>query len=238
MVILEVVTALESLAVAEGLRLEADMYRLLFNRNQEALVVATEKGLIRAATSSGRTLLSRAENGERGTLLKKSEQQVPIEILSAVSFGEEIVLNGITITGTRLGGPELNEPMIAYQMREAQPRESVDVDEAAKQLTPMQSDVLRLLLRGLQYKEISRHLGNSTNTVHHHVSEILRRLRCADRIELLAKFQMKSVDTDLPRKAISVPPLTQAQLIPNVSPAPKKQAVSAEKIRARRLVAS
>jgi len=222
MVILEVVTALENLAVMESLRQEADIYRSLFNRCQGAVVVATEKGRISTATMAGRTLLSRAENGERGALLKKSEQVVATEISSAISFGEVIELNGVTITGSHLGDPELIEPVIVYQLRDSQPYNAVGVEEAAQRLTPMQTEVLRLLLRGLQYKEIASHLGNSSNTVHHHVSEILRRLSCADRVELLTKFQVSVESTNTQREKRSVSTLSQVQFIEDIPRTSKK----------------
>jgi DNA-binding NarL/FixJ family response regulator len=222
MVILEVVTALENLALMEGLRQEADVYRVLLNRSQEAIVVATEKGLIYAATAAGRTLLSRAENGEKGALVKQSEQRVPAEISSAAGLGEEIAFHGVTIKGTKHGDPELTEPVIVYQLCESQADMTVDVETVAGKLTPMQTQVLRLLLRGLQYKEIASRLGNSANTVHHHVSEILRRLSCADRIELLTRFQPKHELPTASKEPVSLSPVPQTRLIVDFPQPPKK----------------
>ncbi len=133
-----------------------------------------------------------------------------------------------------LGDPELAEPVIIYQLREVQSQEPADFEEAARRLTPMQTQVLRLLLRCRQYKEIARYLGNSANIVHHHVSDILRRLASSDRIELLAKFQVRAESKEL----LSVPSLSQARLIEDSPQTPKERSSPGRKIRVRGLVAS
>ncbi|MBE0448554.1 MAG: response regulator transcription factor [Actinobacteria bacterium] len=45
--------------------------------------------------------------------------------------------------------------------------------------------VLRLLKRGLLNKEIANELNIATKTVEFHVTNILRKLQCSDRIELI-----------------------------------------------------
>jgi DNA-binding CsgD family transcriptional regulator len=229
MVLLEVVTALENLAEAEYLRQEAVMYRDLLNRHEEALIVATERGQIKGATPSGWKALSRAQNGERGTVVKQSEQQIPNEIAVAVYAGEPPTLNGVTIAGTRVGGAELVEDLVLYRFQQTDSTELSSFDEAAKRLTPAQSQVLRLLLRGLHYKEIALRLGNSAHTVHHHVSAILERLDCSDKLELLAKFQVRTERSQPRKKSFPVPPLTQAPVVEDYPQPVKRRSATQRK---------
>ncbi len=72
-----------------------------------------------------------------------------------------------------------------------------DVDEtaqavfppfAASALSPRQKDVMRLLLRGMSNKEISRQLDIAEGTVKTHVTRVLRVLRVNSRSEAIARF--------------------------------------------------
>ena len=52
-------------------------------------------------------------------------------------------------------------------------------------LTPREIDVLKLIAQGLRNKEIARLLGVSEETVKTHVSNILTKLGCASRVEIV-----------------------------------------------------
>lgn len=67
----------------------------------------------------------------------------------------------------------------------AQAHGSIDPLVAARGLTPRQSDILALLLRGLPNKRIASELGITEATVKEHVTAVLARLGVRTRIEAI-----------------------------------------------------
>ena len=60
----------------------------------------------------------------------------------------------------------------------------VVVDDELDELTPREREVLRLIARGLPYKQVARRLDISIKTVESHVSSVLRKLQLSSRHEL------------------------------------------------------
>ena len=105
--------------------------------------------------------------GAQGYLLKGSPRQ---ELFRAI----RVVANG---------GSLLQEPIasrLMQQMREPQP-------QLYEPLTARESEVLQLLARGLQNKEISAELHITERTVKFHVSSILGKLSAGNRTEAVTK---------------------------------------------------
>jgi DNA-binding NarL/FixJ family response regulator len=80
------------------------------------------------------------------------------------------------------------EHFLIMEMHEDQ---APDVSVAARRwgLTPRQTQVLALLVRGLPNKAIASELGCATHTVELHVSAILERALCWSRAEVITKVQ-------------------------------------------------
>ena len=57
-------------------------------------------------------------------------------------------------------------------------------DSELDQLTPREQEVMRLIARGLAYKQVARKLSISIKTVETHVSSVLRKLQLSSRHEL------------------------------------------------------
>ncbi len=57
-------------------------------------------------------------------------------------------------------------------------------DPELEQLSPRETEVLRLIARGYTYKEIARELGIAAKTVESHVSSVLRKLQLSTRHQL------------------------------------------------------
>ncbi|MBE0446647.1 MAG: response regulator transcription factor [Actinobacteria bacterium] len=58
-------------------------------------------------------------------------------------------------------------------------------------LTGREKQILRLLKRGLPYKEIAAELNITIKTVESHVTKIFRKLQCNDRFELIGRKDLK-----------------------------------------------
>ncbi len=64
--------------------------------------------------------------------------------------------------------------------------EIAEVDEELDRLTAREREVMRLIARGYQYKEVAKELFISVKTVETHVSSVLRKLQLSSRHELTA----------------------------------------------------
>ena len=64
--------------------------------------------------------------------------------------------------------------------------ELAEVDEELDRLTAREREVMRLIARGYQYKEVAKALFISVKTVETHVSAVLRKLQLSSRHELTA----------------------------------------------------
>jgi DNA-binding NarL/FixJ family response regulator len=64
--------------------------------------------------------------------------------------------------------------------------EIAEVDEVLDRLSAREREVMRLIARGYQYKEVAKELFISVKTVETHVSSVLRKLQLSSRHELTA----------------------------------------------------
>jgi RNA polymerase sigma factor (sigma-70 family) len=64
--------------------------------------------------------------------------------------------------------------------------EIAEVDEELDRLSAREREVMRLIARGYQYKEVAKELYISVKTVETHVSSVLRKLQLSSRHELTA----------------------------------------------------
>ncbi len=64
--------------------------------------------------------------------------------------------------------------------------EIAEVDEELDRLSAREREVMRLIARGYQYKEVAKELYISVKTVETHVSSVLRKLQLSNRHELTA----------------------------------------------------
>jgi DNA-binding NarL/FixJ family response regulator len=64
--------------------------------------------------------------------------------------------------------------------------ELAEVDEELDRLSAREREVMRLIARGYQYKEVAKELFISVKTVETHVSSVLRKLQLSSRHELTA----------------------------------------------------
>jgi DNA-binding NarL/FixJ family response regulator len=58
-------------------------------------------------------------------------------------------------------------------------------------LTPRESDVVEVLLKGASNKEIARHLGISPFTVREHLRSAAQKLGCRNRVEIALRWSQQ-----------------------------------------------
>ncbi len=110
--------------------------------------------------------------GARGYVTKTIQ---PADLLAAIRR----VAEGDAVFSPRLAGFVLD----AFG---ASAGELADVDEELDRLSAREREVMRLIARGYQYKEVAKELFISVKTVETHVSSVLRKLQLSSRHELTA----------------------------------------------------
>jgi DNA-binding NarL/FixJ family response regulator len=124
-----------------------------------------------SASEDRRSVLGVIDAGASGFIPKSADRAMLLR-------GLERVLGGMTYVPEAVSGKSLGDggAYAALPVGDA-------VRDAVAALTPRQSQVLRLLLRGLPNKAICRELGLSENTIKVHISQVLRALRVRNRTE-------------------------------------------------------
>ncbi|MGW5668885.1 response regulator [Micromonospora sp. NPDC003776] len=126
--------------------------------------------LMLSASGEPQRVLDAVKAGATGYLVKSA---APAEFLDAVrrtAGGEPVFTPG-------LAGLVLGE----YRRLAAGP---VAADDGAPRLTERETEVLRLVAKGLSYKQIAERLGLSHRTVQNHVQNTLGKLQLHNRVEL------------------------------------------------------
>ena len=128
--------------------------------------------------------------GAMGFVPKRADNEVLFEALRVVMSGGIYVPQMSSLTGTDGAGDDATEP---GSNGHGAPAADAPVDLSAFKLTPRQTDVLSLLLRGQSNKLIARELNLSVETVKDHVAAVLRTLGVNSRTQaVLAVGQMSS----------------------------------------------
>jgi DNA-binding NarL/FixJ family response regulator len=133
---------------------------------------ATVRVLILSASGEQSDVLEAVKAGATGYLVKSASRG---DLLSAVRR----VAAGDTVFTPGLAGLVLGE----YRRLSEAPETSVA--SGAPRLTDRETEVLRLVAKGLSYKQIADRLVLSHRTVQNHVQNTLRKLQLHNRVQLV-----------------------------------------------------
>lgn len=124
--------------------------------------------LVLSASSERTDVLDAVKAGASGYLLKSAGAD---ELVAAVRD---------TAEGRAVFTPELAGLVLA----ELRGRGQAAAPDPTSALTPRETEVLRMVAKGLASKQIASRLGLSHRTVENHVASTLRKLHLANRVEL------------------------------------------------------
>ncbi len=135
--------------------------------------------LILSASGEQQDVLAAIKAGATGYLVKSASAQEIVDAVLATARGEAVFTPGLA--GLVLG--EFRRMAAEPEQGEAAPdgRPPRPIPE----LTPRETEVLRLVATGMSYKDIAARLGLSHRTVQNHVQNTLGKLHLHNRVELV-----------------------------------------------------
>ncbi|MFG2725038.1 response regulator [Streptomyces canus] len=131
--------------------------------------------LVLSASGEHADVLEAVKSGATGYLLKSASTEELLDAVRRTAVGDPVFTPG-------LAGLVLGE----YRRLATDPTPTTDPDQPrAPQLTERETEVLRLVAKGLSYKQIAERLVISHRTVQNHVQNTLGKLQLHNRVELV-----------------------------------------------------
>ena len=146
-----------------------------------ALVAAGVRVLVLSASGEQSDVLEAVKAGATGYLVKSASREELLAAVSATARGEAVFTPG-------LAGLVLGE----YRRLSAAP-----VSADTPRLTERETEVLRMVAKGLSYKDIAARLVISHRTVQNHVQNTLNKLQLHNRVELVRYAIEQGLDDEL-----------------------------------------
>ncbi len=138
--------------------------------------------LVLSASGEQQDVLDAVKAGATGYLLKSAGRAEFLDAVRRTAAGDAVFTPG-------LAGLVLGE----YRRLAAAPG---GADDGAPRLTDRETEVLRLVAKGLTYKQIAARLVLSHRTVQNHVQNTLRKLQLHNRVELVRYAIERGLDQD------------------------------------------
>ena len=141
--------------------------------------------LILSASGEQADVLEAVKAGATGYLVKSASRDELLDAVRRVSEGDTVFTPG-------LAGLVLGE----YRRLSETPAAKTD-DPDAPRLTERETEVLRLVAKGLSYKQIAERLFLSHRTVQNHVQNTLRKLQLHNRVQLVRYAIEQGLDEEI-----------------------------------------
>ena len=137
-----------------------------------ALAGSGTRVLVLSASGEGADVLEAVKAGATGYLVKSAGAEELVEAVRRTAAGEAVFTPG-------LAGLVLGE----YRRMAAAP--AAGAAPTGPRLTPRETDVLRLVAKGLTARQVAERLGLSHRTVENHVQNTLTKLALHNRVQLV-----------------------------------------------------
>ena len=139
--------------------------------------------LVLSASGEQADVLEAVKAGATGYLVKSASREELLDAVSRTALGEAVFTPG-------LAGLVLGE----YRRLSTAPPAS---GSPAPQLTERETEVLRLVAKGLSYKQIAERFTLSHRTVQNHVQNTLNKLQLHNRVQLVRYAIEQGLDDEL-----------------------------------------
>ncbi|MFG2821047.1 response regulator [Kitasatospora sp. NPDC048365] len=144
----------------------------------------TVRVLVLSASGEHADVLEAVKSGATGYLVKSAGRDELIDAVRRTAVGDPVFTPGLA--GLVLG-----------EFRRLATEPPAAATGAAPQLTPRETEVLRLVAKGLSYRQIADRLVLSHRTVQNHVQNTLGKLQLHNRVELVRYAIEQGLDDDL-----------------------------------------
>ncbi|WP_354639717.1 response regulator transcription factor [Kitasatospora camelliae] len=144
----------------------------------------TARVLVLSASGEHADVLEAVKSGATGYLIKSAGREELIDAVRRTALGDPVFTPGLA--GLVLG-----------EFRRLATEPAPAAAPAAPQLTPRETEVLRLVAKGLSYRQIADRLVLSHRTVQNHVQNTLGKLQLHNRVELVRYAIEQGLDDDL-----------------------------------------
>ncbi|MEV6169791.1 response regulator transcription factor [Streptomyces sp. NPDC051954] len=143
--------------------------------------------LVLSASGEHADVLEAVKSGATGYLLKSASTEELLDAVRRTAVGDPVFTPG-------LAGLVLGE----YRRLASEPEPAApDAEQSrAPQLTERETEVLRLVAKGLSYKQIAERLVISHRTVQNHVQNTLGKLQLHNRVELVRYAIERGLDDE------------------------------------------
>ncbi|HEX5995050.1 MAG TPA: response regulator transcription factor [Jiangellales bacterium] len=145
-----------------------------------AVAAPTARVLVLSASGEHRDVLESVKAGATGYLVKSASREEFLRAVSSTAAGEAVFTAGLA--GLVLG-----------EYRRLSTQSAVGDGPV---LTARETEVLRLVAKGLSYKQVAARLVVSHRTVQNHVQNTLRKLQLHNRVELTRYAIEQGLDGD------------------------------------------
>ncbi|WP_099907635.1 response regulator transcription factor [Streptomyces sp. TLI_171] len=140
--------------------------------------------LVLSASGEHADVLEAVKSGATGYLLKSAGREELLDAVRRTAVGDPVFTPGLA--GLVLG-----------EFRRLATEPGTAARPAAPQLTPRETEVLRLVAKGLSYRQIADRLVLSHRTVQNHVQNTLGKLQLHNRVELVRYAIEQGLDEEL-----------------------------------------
>ena len=153
---------------------------------RELVVTGTgPRVLVLSASGEHADVLEAVKSGATGYLVKSASTEELLDAVRRTAVGDPVFTPG-------LAGLVLGE----YRRLAADPAPPAPDKPAVPQLTDRETEVLRLVAKGLSYKQIAERLVISHRTVQNHVQNTLGKLQLHNRVELVRYAIERGLDEE------------------------------------------
>jgi DNA-binding NarL/FixJ family response regulator len=143
--------------------------------------------LVLSASGEHQDVLEAVKSGATGYLVKSAGREELLDAVSRTAVGDPVFTPG-------LAGLVLGE----YRRLACDPAPSARDEPEAPRLTDRETEVLRLVAKGLSYRQIAERLVISHRTVQNHVQNTLGKLQLHNRVELVRYAIQRGLDEGSP----------------------------------------
>ena len=144
----------------------------------------TVRVLILSASGEQQDVLEAVKAGATGYLVKSASRAELLDAVRRVAQGDTVFTPG-------------QAGLVLGEYRRLSDAPAADVDNGAPGLTERETEVLRLVAKGMSYKQIAERLFLSHRTVQNHVQNTLRKLQLHNRVQLVRYAIEQGLDDEL-----------------------------------------